>query len=58
MSSNSNVEILQRFQNRYIRIIVKASWYVINDVPYVRGEIKKLSQIGWRNILTYLRLTL
>jgi len=42
-ASNSNIEILQRFQTKYLRIIVNASWYVINDtlhhdlnVPYVR----------------------
>jgi len=50
-AANSNIEIIQRFQNKYLRIIVDASWYVINDtlyhdlnVPYVRDVIKKLSQ--------------
>jgi len=50
-AANSNIEIIQRFQNKYLRIIVNASWYVISDtlhhdfnVPYVRDEIKKLSQ--------------
>jgi len=45
------IEMLQRFQNRYLRIIINAPWYVTNDVlyydlkvPYVRDEIKKLSQ--------------
>jgi len=49
-ASNSNIEIIQRFQNKYLRIIVNAPWYVTNDtlhhnlnVPYVRDEIKKLS---------------
>jgi len=37
-----NIEILQRFQNRY-----QNHWYVTNDtlhlnVPYVRDEIKRL----------------
>jgi len=48
--SDSNIEIIQRFQNEYLRIIVNASWYVTNDtlhgdlnVPYVTDEIKKLS---------------
>jgi len=48
---NSNIEIIQRFQNKYLRIIVNAPWYVTNDtlyydlnVSYVRDEIKKLSQ--------------
>jgi len=47
MISNSNVEILQRFQNKYLRIIVN----VINDtlhhdlnVSYLRDEIKRPSQ--------------
>jgi len=45
------MEIIQRFRNKYLRIIVNAPWYVTNDtlhhdlnVPYVRDEIKKLSQ--------------
>jgi len=54
MASNCgppNIEILQRFQNRYLKIIVNALWYVSNDilrhdlnVPHVRDEIKRLSQ--------------
>jgi len=50
-ASNSNIKILQRFQNKYLRIIVNALWYVTNDslyhdlnVPYVRDEIKRLGQ--------------
>jgi len=42
---------IQRFQNKYLRIIVNVPWYVTNDalhhdlnVPYVKDEIKKLSQ--------------
>jgi len=49
--SDSNIEIIQRFQNKYLRIIVNAPWFVTNDtlrydlnVPYVRDEIKKLRQ--------------
>jgi len=49
-AANSNIEIIQRFQNKCLRII-NAPWYVTNDalhhdlyVPYVRDEIKKLSQ--------------
>jgi len=44
------MEIIQRFQNKYLGIIVNAP-YVTNDtlhhdlnVPYVRDEIKKLGQ--------------
>jgi len=50
-ASDSNMEIIQRFQNKYLRIIVNAPWYVSDDtlhhdlnVPYVRDEIKKFSQ--------------
>jgi len=46
--SNSNIEILQRFQNKILRIIVDALWYVTNDtlhqdvnVPHVRDEIRR-----------------
>jgi len=47
--SDSNMEIIQRLPNKYLRIIVNAFWY-INDtlrhdlnVPYVRDEIKRVS---------------
>jgi len=33
-ASNSNTEILQRFQNRYLRIIVSALWYITDDTLY------------------------
>jgi len=40
--------MIQRFQNKYLRIIVNALWspMILHDldVPYVRDEIKKLSQ--------------
>jgi len=46
----SNIEILQRLKNRYLRII-NAPWYIISDtlyhdfnIPYVRDEISRLSQ--------------
>jgi len=59
--ADSNVEIIQRFQNKYLRIIVNAPWYVTNDtlqhlnVPYARDEIKKLrdTSTDWRNIPTH-----
>jgi len=48
MTFSSNIEILQRFQKRYLKIIVNAPWYVTNDalhhdvnVPYVRNQIKR-----------------
>jgi len=62
----SNIEILQRFQNKYFRIIVNALWYVSNDtlhhdlnVPYVKNKLKRLSQRYADRIkehLTYSRL--
>ena len=49
-ASNSNLEILQRFQNKVLREIVDAPWYVPNTVLHkdlsvstVREEIKKCS---------------
>jgi len=51
-TTNSNIEIIYRFQNKYLRIIVDAPWYVTNDtlhhdlnVSHVRDEIKKLREI-------------
>jgi len=45
-ASNSNIEILQRFQNKVIRSIVNAPWYVPNTIldtdlhiPTVKAEI-------------------
>jgi len=45
------MEIIQRFQDKYLRIIVNAPWYSTNDtlhrdlnVPYVGDEIKKLGR--------------
>jgi len=50
-AANSNIKIIERFQNKYLRIIVNAPWYVTNDtlhhdlnVPHVKDEIKKLRQ--------------
>jgi hypothetical protein len=49
-ASNSNIEILQRFQNTVLRVLVNAPWYVPNgliqsdlNVPTVRKVIAKLS---------------
>jgi hypothetical protein len=49
-ASQSNLETLQRFQNKVLRTIVNAPWYVPNSVlhidlsiPTVREEITKLS---------------
>lgn len=46
--SNSNIEILQRFQSKILRIITGAPWYVTNEiihrdlgVPTIREEIRR-----------------
>jgi len=51
MASNSNIEILQRFQNKILRIIVDVLWYVTNNilhhdfnVPYIRNKIKRYNR--------------
>jgi len=44
--------MLQKFQNKYLRIIINAVWYITNDILhydlnvriYIRDEIKRLSQ--------------
>ena len=45
-TSRSNIEILQRFQNKVLRTIVNASWYIPNrflhtdlQIPTIREEI-------------------
>jgi hypothetical protein len=49
-ASHSNVEILQRFQNKVLRTTVNAPWYIPNNIlhtdlliPTVREEITKHS---------------
>lgn len=49
-TSNSNIEILQRFQSKTLRMIVNAPWYITNkalhldlDIPYVKDEINNYS---------------
>jgi hypothetical protein len=49
-ASNSNIEILQRYQNKALRAIVNTPWYISNKVlhadlkvPTIRDEITKLS---------------
>jgi len=58
-ASNSNIEILQRFQNRYLGIIVNPPWYVTNDTTIstyytLERRLKSSARdtpIGWKNIL-------
>lgn len=47
-AANSNIEILQRFQSKILRLITKAPYYVTNDtihrdlqMPTVREEVRK-----------------
>jgi hypothetical protein len=47
---NSNIEILERFQSKVLRLIVNAPWYVPNSVirkdlriPTVKEEISRFS---------------
>lgn len=49
-ASNSNIEILQRFQSKSLRLITNAPFYVRNNdlhkdlkIPFVKSEIKKFS---------------
>jgi hypothetical protein len=49
-TSNSNIEILERFQSKVLRLRVNAPWYVINSVigkelqiPTVKEEISRFS---------------
>lgn len=49
-SSSSNVEILQRYQSKTLRLITNSPWYVNNNnihndlgVPKVRNEISRYS---------------
>ena len=40
-ASNPNIEILERFQSKVLRIITNASWYVPNAV--IKRDLKVLS---------------
>jgi hypothetical protein len=49
-TSNSNIEILERFKSKVLRLIVDAPWYVSNSVirkdlqiPTVKEEISHFS---------------
>jgi hypothetical protein len=49
-TSNSNIDILERFQSKVLRLIVDAPWYVSNSVirndhqmPSVKEEISRFS---------------
>lgn len=49
-ASNSNIEILQRYQSKTLRLITSAPWFVTNkaihtdlEIPFVKDEIKKIT---------------
>jgi hypothetical protein len=51
-TSNSNTEILERFQSKVLRLIVDAPWYVSNSdirkdfqIPTVKEEISRFSSL-------------
>jgi hypothetical protein len=51
-TSNSNIEILERFQSKVLRLIVDTPWYVSNSVirkdlqiPSVKEEIGRFSSL-------------
>jgi hypothetical protein len=57
-ASNSNIEILQRYQNKVLRAIVSAPWYVPNKVthadltvPTIREEMTKFN-VKYRDKIT------
>ena len=57
-ASNSNIEILQRYQNKVLRALVNAPWYVSNKVihadlkaPTITEEITEFS-IKYRDKIT------
>jgi hypothetical protein len=57
-ASNSNIEILQRCQNKVLRKIINAPWYISNKVlhtdlkiPTLREEITKFS-VKYRDKIT------
>jgi hypothetical protein len=52
-TSNSNIEILERFQPKVLRLIVDAPWYVSNSVirndlqiPTVKEEISRFGSLN------------
>jgi hypothetical protein len=57
-ASNSNIEILQRYQNKVLRTTVNAPWYIPNKIlhtdvkiPTIREEMTKFS-VKYRDKIT------
>jgi hypothetical protein len=51
-TSNSNIELLERFQSKVLRLIVDVPWYVSNyafrkdfEIPTVKEEISRFSSL-------------
>lgn len=56
-ASNSNIEILQRFQSKTLRLITNAPWYITNkaihsdlNIPFIKNEINRFSTTYLRRI--------
>jgi len=45
-ASNSNIEILQRFQNKVLGSIVNAPWYVPNTILYADLQIRTVNLLA------------
>ena len=50
-ASNSNLEILQRYQSKTLRLICQAPWFVTSEVihrdlkiPWIKDEVRKYSE--------------
>jgi len=43
-ASNSNIEILQRYQNKVLRAIVNAPWYISNKVIHAGLRYQQLEK--------------
>lgn len=54
-ASTSNVEILQRFQSKVLRIITEAPWYVRNSVIHRDLKIACVKEVIQINSLKYLK---
>jgi len=59
-ASHSNIEILQSFQNKVLRTIVNAPWYIPNkllhtdlQIPTIREEITMFSTNHTAKLLTH-----
>jgi len=59
-ASHSNIEILQKFQNKVLRTTVNAPWYIPNkllhtdlQIPAIREEITKFSTIHRAKLLIH-----